>query len=121
MSERQSGDRPVRHEADVFRCARCGAEVPLRPYGTQHRNHCPQCLWSVHVDERPGDRASACGGRMEPVAVAVRRDEWQIVHRCQSCEALRLNRIAGDDSPVQLLALAARPLANPPFPLDAIG
>ncbi|MDE3095871.1 MAG: RNHCP domain-containing protein [Chloroflexota bacterium] len=105
-------------EAESFRCARCGDTVSVDAYGTQHRNHCPRCLWSLHVDDRPGDRASGCGGRMEPIAIWVRDDEWVLVHRCQRCEALRPNRIAGDDSPAALLALAARALANPPFPLD---
>jgi hypothetical protein len=103
---------------ETFRCARCGDIVSTSAFGTQHRNHCPRCLWSLHVDVRPGDRASDCGGRMEPIAIWVRDDEWVIVHRCQRCEELRPNRIAGDDSPVALLALGARPLANPPFPLD---
>ena len=30
-------------------------------------------LSSLHVDEDPGDRASDCGGIMEPVAVWVRK------------------------------------------------
>jgi DNA-directed RNA polymerase subunit RPC12/RpoP len=105
-------------EEASFRCARCGDEVSAVAYGTQHRNHCPRCLWSLHVDERPGDRAADCKGRMEPIAIWVRDDEWVLIHRCQSCERLQPNRIAGDDSPVALLALAARALANPPFPLD---
>lgn len=105
---------------ETFRCVYCARAVALRPYGTKHRNHCPACLWSVHVDERPGDRASSCGGKMEPIAVSVRRDEWLLIHRCQSCGALRSNRVAGDDSVAGLLALAARPLANPPFPLDRL-
>ena len=41
--------------------------------GSDHRNHCPNCLSSLHVDEEPGDRASDCGGIMEPVAVWVRK------------------------------------------------
>ncbi len=105
-------------EHETFRCARCGQEVGRRAYGTVHRNHCPRCLWSLHVDDRPGDRASYCRGKMEPIAIWVRGDEWVVIHRCQRCEALRPNRIAGDDSPVALLALAARALAQPPFPLD---
>ncbi|MEX2245620.1 MAG: RNHCP domain-containing protein [Dehalococcoidia bacterium] len=103
-----------------FRCVRCKREVSPDPYGTKHRNHCPQCLWSLHVDERPGDRAADCRGPMEPIAVAVRHDEWALIHRCQRCEELRANRIAGDDSVAHLLALAARPLAQPPFPLDRL-
>jgi hypothetical protein len=76
-------------------------------------------LWSLHVDHRPGDRAAACGGTMEPIAVAVRADgEWTLVHRCRACGMLKSNRIAGDDNGMLLMSLAARPLARPPFPLD---
>lgn len=70
---------------------------------------------------RPGDRLSACGGVMEPIAVWVRANgEWAIIHRCQRCSALKSNRIAGDDCQMELLRLAARPLAHPPFALDAL-
>jgi hypothetical protein len=56
---------------------------------------------------------------MEPVAVAIRKGgEWVLIHRCTGCAVLHENRIAGDDSIVALLAIAARPLANPPVPLD---
>ncbi len=89
--------------------------------GTKHRNHCPSCLWSRHLDERPGDRAADCGAAMEPIAVSVRGDgEWVLVHRCRGCTTLSTNRTAGDDSPLLLLRLAARPLAQPPFPLERI-
>ncbi len=106
---------------ESFRCANCRQTVDLRPYGTAHRNHCPACLWSRHVDEQTGDRSSACGARMEPIAISVRRDEWVLIHRCLGCGMLRANRIAGDDSVPHLLSLAAQPLANPPFPLDRFG
>lgn len=59
---------------------------------------------------------------MEPIAVAVRGDgEWVLVHRCLGCGDLRLNRTAGDDSPLLLFRLAVRPLAQPPFPLEHLG
>ena len=91
--------------------------------GTQHRNHCPNCLWSRHVDDDvPGDRDAACGSSMEPLAVAVRGDgEWCLVHRCLNCGQLRLNRTAGDDNPLLLVRLAVRPIALPPFPLEMLG
>jgi len=58
---------------------------------------------------------------MEPVAVSVRGGgEWVLIHRCERCGALHGNRIAGDDNELLLLALAVRPLANPPFPLDRL-
>jgi hypothetical protein len=58
---------------------------------------------------------------MQPIAVSVRRDgEWLLGHRCKGCGVIRANRIAGDDSPLALMSLAARPLARPPFPLDRL-
>jgi hypothetical protein len=88
--------------------------------GTRHRNHCPNCLWSLHVDgTTPGDRSADCAAAMEPIAVCVRGDgEWALVHRCGGCGATRVNRIAGDDNPLALMRLAVRPLAQPPFPLE---
>jgi RNHCP domain-containing protein len=110
-----------RTHADAFRCRNCGLDVPMDAPGTAHRNHCPNCLWSRHVDDAPGDRAAAadCGSSMEPVAVCVRPGgEWALVHRCVGCRSVHLNRIAGDDNPLALMQLAVRPLAAPPFPLE---
>ncbi len=90
-------------------------------FGTEHRNHCPRCLWSRHLDERPGDRRSSCGGGMEPIAIWVRPDgEWALVHRCGTCKVVRVNRVAGDDNEHALMSLAARPIALPPFPVDRL-
>ena len=90
--------------------------------GTRHRNHCPSCLWSRHVDSSPGDRLARCGDAMEPIAIWVQpRGEWSIIHRCQGCGELRCNRIAGDDNEFALASLAARPVARPAFPLERIG
>jgi len=106
----------------AFVCGQCGRAVPGLAPGTDYRNHCPACLWSMHVDMRPGDRRSGCRGLMEPVAVWVRPNgEWALVHRCRQCDALRANRIAGDDNELALVSLAVRPLARPPFPLDRLG
>lgn len=99
-------------------CCHCGRPFPTDAPGTRHRNHCPYCLWSLHLDIVPGDRAADCHQPMEPVGVALRPDgEWLLVHRCQRCGAVRLNRIAGDDDERALLALALRPLRQLPFPL----
>ena len=59
---------------DTFTCKVCGRVCTPQNAGSDHRNHCPNCLSSLHVDEEPGDRASDCGGIMEPVAVWVRKD-----------------------------------------------
>ena len=105
----------------AFACAHCGAPVPGTAPGTSHRNHCPRCLWSLHVDLRTGDRRSACRGEMEPVGVGTQPNgEWSIVHRCRRCGMVRMNRIAGDDGELPLVSLALRPLARPPFPLEGL-
>ena len=106
---------------ESFTCKNCGWLVTPAGAGTQHRNHCPNCLCSRHVDEEPGDRACDCHGTMEPVAVWVRKGgEWAIIHRCRVCGALSSNRVAADDNPRLLLSIAVRPLAASPFPLERL-
>ena len=106
---------------DVFRCKVCAREVIPENAGSAHRNHCPNCLSSLHVDIEPGDRASACGGVMEPVAVWVRKGgEWAVIHRCTRCGVLHSNRTAADDNPMKLMSIAMKPLCAPPFPLERI-
>ena len=79
-----------------FVCEFCQTEVYPLVSGS-YRNHCPRCLYSKHVDESPGDRASECGGLMTPVGVRRKRGKgFQILHRCQECGLVRANRIAED-------------------------
>ena len=106
---------------DTFTCKVCGRLCTPQEAGSDHRNHCPNCLSSLHVDIEPGDRAADCGGIMEPVAVWVRRGgEWAIIHRCKRCGALSSNRVAADDNPMKLMSIAMKPLCEPPFPLERI-
>ncbi|GAA3072238.1 hypothetical protein GCM10017562_44560 [Streptomyces roseofulvus] len=116
------GQRSGHREQD-FRCVACRLVVPLAAPGTAHRNHCPTCLASLHVDGRiPGDRASACRGRMAPIGVSVRPDgEWLLVHECRSCGELSANRIADDDNALALMRIALRPLRDPGVPGVAQG
>ncbi|TYK53175.1 RNHCP domain-containing protein [Actinomadura decatromicini] len=99
---------------DAFRCVGCRLDVPADAPGTVHRNHCPHCLTSVHLDDlTPGDRRAGCRGRMAPLSLTVRPDgEWMLIHHCQSCDALSVNRIAGDDNALALLRIAVRPLRD---------
>ena len=106
---------------ETFTCKFCGREVVPEGAASDHRNHCPNCLSSLHVDNEPGDRAADCGGVMEAIAVWVRNNgEWAIVHRCKKCGALSSNRVAADDNPMKLMSIAMRPLANPSFPIERI-
>ncbi|MER7409614.1 MULTISPECIES: RNHCP domain-containing protein [Streptomyces] len=103
------------HREQDFRCVGCRLDVPGQAPGTAHRNHCPHCLASLHVDDRvPGDRAASCRGRMEAFGLSVRPDgEWMLIHRCLACEELSANRIAGDDNVLALVRLALAPLRDP--------
>lgn len=104
---------------DSFTCKVCARLMTPEHAGTGHRNHCSNCLSSLHVDEEPGDRASDCGGIMEPVAVWTRKgEEWAIIHRCRRCGTFSSNRIAADDNPMKLMSIAMKPLASPPFPIE---
>ena len=76
-----------------FVCANCGREV--EPLGYSSRNHCPFCLWSLHLDINPGDRASECGGKMMPLREETDpRKGFIIVHKCTKCGDVRRNRAA---------------------------
>lgn len=105
-----------------FRCVGCKLEIPWHAPGTTHRNHCPTCLTSLHVDARiPGDRASHCRGRMSPIALSSRADgEWLIIHECLSCGQLSANRSAGDDNAFTLVRIATTALATVQSTADAL-
>ena len=81
-------------ENTSFICAHCGKAVCALTNGS-YRNHCPFCLYSMHVDEVPGDRRSECAGLMRPMgAIFHGKKGWQIVHECLKCGARRHNKIA---------------------------
>ncbi len=98
-----------RYEED-FVCKHCGAFVK----GTGYTNHCPQCLWSMHVDINPGDREEGCQGMMEPVGVESKRGEYVIVHRCTRCGIRRRNKAAKNDSFDVIVKLASGSRGNMP-------
>lgn len=76
-----------------FICSHCKKEV--LPLGSSSRNHCPFCLWSLHVDVNPGDRANTCGGEMQPIRTEPdSKGGYVIIHRCTKCGETRRNRAA---------------------------
>ena len=104
-------------ENTAFRCEHCGQEVRALTNGS-YRNHCPACLYSKHVDIKPGDRMSDCGGLMEPVALKHKSGKGlQIVHRCARCGCEQANITAQDtDQPddARMLARLAASLSELP-------
>jgi hypothetical protein len=97
-----------------FKCKNCGMHISAEPLisGVGHRNHCPYCLWSRHLDLfRAGDRLCACKGLMEPTGLTVKQmhkryrtkqGELMLIHQCIDCKTLSINRIAADDLPTEL-------------------
>jgi len=84
-------------ENTSFVCLNCNKNVTEIKKGTI-RNHCPFCLFSLHLDIEPGDRASDCGGIMRPKSVIMHSKKgWQIVHQCDVCGHKQPNRKADDD------------------------
>ncbi len=66
---RRGPSRAARQGTESFKCGHCRAFIGPTIGGGRHRNHCPLCLYSRHVDDRrPGDRAGACRSLMAPVA-----------------------------------------------------
>ena len=91
-------------KVEDFVCEHCD----MRVAGNGYTNHCPRCLWSKHVDINPGDRAAACGGLMEPVAVEGTTDSYVLVHRCGLCGEIRRNRADKHDDMGALISVAGK-------------
>ncbi|MCC6944087.1 MAG: RNHCP domain-containing protein [Thermomicrobiales bacterium] len=96
-----------RTSAEEFKCGHCRTFVGPPISGGRHRNHCPLCLYSRHVDRQtPGDRLSDCRSLMEPVGTWFRRNgEQVIVHQCLGCGETRNCRVAADDYHVACMHL----------------
>ncbi len=84
-----------------FTCGHCGKSV----VGNGYTNHCPDCLWSRHVDRDPGDRAAECRSMMEPIGVSMVGDTYRIIHRCLACGYEKVNVNSPEDRFETLLAI----------------
>ncbi len=87
-----------------FTCAHCGTLVK----GTGYTNHCPHCLWSMHVDVNPGDRLHTCGGMMKPIRVDLEKGIYTISHECQKCFLVKRNKTAPNDTFSELIEIQKR-------------
>jgi len=80
---------------EEFTCINCGKEVSKLNYTT--RDHCPYCLYSIHVDINPGDRANSCKGKLKPIGIEKFKDSYKIIYRCEKCNQIHKNVVANDD------------------------
>lgn len=81
---------------EAFTCINCGKEVS--PLGYTTRDHCPHCLYSIHIDIMPGDRANHCKGILKPIGIEKFKDTYKIVYRCEKCHEEHKNIMATDDN-----------------------
>lgn len=88
-----------------FICENCGKEVKKLNYSA--RDHCPNCLYSKHVDIMPGDRQSNCHGLMKPFEIEKYRNTYKIIYKCQKCNKIKKNIIAKDDDFEKIIELSS--------------
>ena len=81
---------------EKFQCENCNKEV--LPLGYTARDHCPNCLYSKHLDINPGDRLNNCQGLMQPIKIEKYRDTYKIIYKCLKCGEIHKNKIAIDDN-----------------------
>ena len=93
------------HKNEVFTCKNCGFFVKKHP--TSCRNHCSNCLFSLHVDkETPGDRKNPCHGLMHPIGLDQSgKKGFVIIHKCEKCDAETRNKTAPDDDTEAIIHL----------------
>ncbi len=79
-----------------FTCNNCGYKVSKLNYTA--RDHCPNCLYSLHVDILPGDRQNTCHGLLKPIGIEKYRDTYKIIYECMNCHEKHKNIMANDDN-----------------------
>ncbi|MBP5398831.1 MAG: RNHCP domain-containing protein [Alphaproteobacteria bacterium] len=98
-----------------FICQNCGKEVLPLTDGS-YRNHCPFCLYSLHVDITPGDRQCECGGLMKPIKIVKNKKGFQILHHCQKCGFERYNKINEDMRQPDSIEVITKLMKEQPLP-----
>lgn len=80
---------------EEFTCLNCLKKVSKLNYTA--RDHCPYCLYSIHVDINPGDRLNPCKGMLKPIGIEKFKDSYKIVYKCEKCGEVHKNIVAIDD------------------------
>jgi DNA-directed RNA polymerase subunit RPC12/RpoP len=89
-----------------FVCVNCKKDVS--PLNYTSRDHCPYCLYSLHIDINPGDRKNPCGGLLVPVLSEPKADfktGFKIIFKCKKCKTIIKNKSASDDDKNLLIKL----------------
>ncbi len=88
---------------EEFICLNCGKKVEKLEYSS--RDHCPHCLYSLHVDINPGDRQNNCKGLLKPIDLEKFKDTYKIIYKCEKCNQLHKNIMAKDDNYEEIIKL----------------
>lgn len=89
---------------EEFTCENCNYNVKKLEYSA--RDHCPNCLYSKHVDINPGDRKNKCHGLLEPIGIEKYKDTYKIVYICKTCHQTHKNIMAIDDNYDEIIKLS---------------
>ncbi len=91
-----------------FVCEKCKKSVK----GDGFTDHCPQCLWSKHVDINPGDRSSSCKGMMEPEGVKKEGEKYFIYYKCQNCGFKHRVKVTKEDDFEKIIEISKKVFKN---------
>jgi|WetSurMetagenome_2_1015567.scaffolds.fasta_scaffold909522_1 hypothetical protein len=100
------GVKKFTRKKENFSCEKCGT----RTEGTGYTDHCPNCLWSKHVDINPGDRRSGCGGIMEPIGIEIKKGKYIIYYECKKCFYKHKVRADERDDMDKIIEISQKPI-----------
>ena len=87
-----------------FICENCGKKV--NKLGYTSRDHCNNCLVSLHIDNLPGDRLNDCKGMLVPIDITYNSKKGYIInYKCEKCGKVHNNKVAEDDNKNAILTL----------------
>jgi phage FluMu protein Com len=93
----------TRHKEN-FVCKHCNQAVE----GNGYTNHCPNCLYSLHVDKYPGDRQELCHGLMQPIDIITKGGSAKyLLHECSLCKVVKQNILSESDSTQTIINIMA--------------
>lgn len=91
---------------EEFICLNCGKKVDKLSYSA--RDHCPYCLYSIHVDINPGDRLNTCHGFLIPIDIEKFKNTYKIIYKCEKCNETHKNIMAEDDNINKIIELTKK-------------
>ena len=98
-------DKKFKMVDEEFTCLNCKKQVLTLSYTA--RDHCPYCLYSLHVDINPGDRKEMCHGLLKPIGIEKsKKGSYKILYKCEECGYYHKNIMADDDNMEEIINLS---------------